>query len=151
MRRPMKRWIAMLSLVILLASMVMVPPAADAVVAYEFYGDYTDVAKIYDYNSCPSIQGLAVGSQYLYTIKINSTDDGAFISMTDKDTGDTQKLYNGDTGGYMFTYLDHANDMDVWGFDGYSQVFVATTKQGASGTFVSDGRAPTCTRRRNTT
>jgi hypothetical protein len=28
--------------------------------------------------------------------------------------------------------MGHANDMDVWGIDGYSHIFVATTKQGAN-------------------
>ena len=94
MKRTMKRVVALLSLVVLLIGMIYVPMEANA--ANEFYGDYTDVAKIYDYGSCPSMQGLAVGSQMLYTIKINSDDSKAFISMTDKDTSKTTKLYNSD-------------------------------------------------------
>ncbi|MBQ2382599.1 MAG: InlB B-repeat-containing protein, partial [Oscillospiraceae bacterium] len=125
--------VALLCFVLLAVSLVLVPQSAEAVAAYEFYGDYTDVAKIYDYNSCPSIQGVAVGSQKLYSIKINGSDSAAFISMSDKDTGETVKLYNADAGSYMFTYLDHANDMDVWGIDGPSNLFVATTKKGAQG------------------
>ena len=130
MHKRMQKLIAIFSLVLLLASMIVVPNEVEA--ASEFYGDYTDVAKITDYNSCPSIQGIAVGSQMIYTVKINGDDTQAFITMTDKDTGETTKLYNQDAGSYMFNYLDHANDMDVWGIDGKSHIFVATTKQGAN-------------------
>ena len=131
MNKKMQKLIAMFTLVVLLASLIVLPNEVSA--ANDFYGDYTDVAKIYDYGSCPSLQGLAVGSQKLYAVKINGSDNQAFISMTDKDSGDTVKLYNADAGSYFFDYLDHANDMDVWGIDGYSNIFVATTKQGANG------------------
>ena len=131
MKKRMISLIALFSLFLLLAPMILVPVEVEA--ASVFYGDYTDVDKIYDYGSCPSMQGLAVGSQQLYTIKINSSDSLAVISMTDKDTGSTTTLYNADAGSYYFSYLDHANDMDVWGIDGYSNIFVATTKQGSNG------------------
>lgn len=131
MSKTMQRLSALFSLVILLVSVVQMPNRAEA--ASAFYGDYTDVTKIYDYGSCPGMQGLAVGSQMLYTVKVNSNDTLAVIKMTDKDTGDTTTLYNADAGSYYFSYLDHANDMDVWGIDGYSNLFVATTKQGADG------------------
>ena len=130
MSKMIKRTVALLTLVMLLVGMVYVPMEADA--ANEFYGDYTDVAKIYDYGSCPSMQGLAVGSQMMYTIKIGSNDSLAFISMTDKDTGETTKLYNSDAGSYYFNYLGHANDMDVWGIDGYSNIFVTSTNEGSN-------------------
>ena len=131
MNKRIQKLIAMFALVAILASFVVVPTEVSA--ANDFYGDYTDVAKIYDYGSCPSIQGLAVGSQKMYAVKINGSDSQAFISMSDKDTGETVKLYNADANSYYFNYLDHANDMDVWGIDGYSNIFVATTKQGANG------------------
>ena len=131
MNKRIQKLIAVLTLVVLLASLIVLPNEVSA--ANDFYGDYTDVAKVYDYGSCPSIQGLAVGSQKMYAVKINSDDTQAFITMADKDTGDTTKLYNADANSYYFDYLDHANDMDVWGIDGYSNIFVATTKQGANG------------------
>ena len=130
MSKLMKRTVAFLSLVMLLMGLVYVPMEAEA--ANEFYGDYTDSAKIYDYGSCPSMQGLAVGSQMMYTVKINSGDSQAFISMTDKDTGTTTKLYNSDAGSYYFNYLGHANDMDVWGIDGNSHLFITTTNEGSN-------------------
>lgn len=130
MSKLMKRTVALLSLVMLLMGLVYVPIEAEA--ANAFYGDYTDSAKIYDYGSCPSMQGLAVGSQMMYTVKINSSDSQAFISMTDKDTGTTTKLYNSDAGSYYFNYLGHANDMDVWGIDGNSHLFITTTNEGSN-------------------
>lgn len=129
MNKTTKRLIACLTMAVLLVTMVYVPPVVNA--ANEFYGNYTDVAKIYDYGSCPSMQGLAVGSQMLYTVKIGSSDSLAFISMTDKDTGTTTRMYNADAGSYYFDYLGHANDMDVWGIDGSSNLFIATTNKGA--------------------
>ena len=131
MNKRTKRWIALFLLVLLLAPMVLVPVEVEA--ASEFYGDYTDVSYIYDYGACTGMQGLAVGSQMLYTVKINESDQLAVIKMTDKDTGETTTLYNADAGSYYFSYLDHANDMDVWGIDGYSNLFVATTKIGSGG------------------
>ena len=130
MNKTLKRLVACLTLAVLLASMVYVAPPAQAV--NEFYGDYTDAAKVYDYSSCPSMQGLAVGSTYMYTVKIGSNDTSAFISMTHKDTGATTRLYNADAGSYLFNYLGHANDMDVWGIDGYSNLFVTTTNKGSN-------------------
>ena len=125
MNKRFKKLIAMLTLVMLLASMVVLPNEASA--ANDFYGDYTDVAKVYDYGSCPSIQGIAVGSQKMYAVKINGDDTQAFITMADKDSGATTKLYNADANSYYFNYFSHANDMDVWGIDGYSNIFVTTT------------------------
>ena len=131
MNRKMQKIIALFSLVALLASMVFVPNEVEA--ASAFYGDYTDIAVIKDAGSCPSIQGMAVGSQKLYTVKINGdTNQKAFISMTDKVTGEMVKLINSATGDYYFDYLNHANDMDVWGIDGLSHIFVATTLEGAN-------------------
>lgn len=96
----------------------------------EYYNTYGEVDKITDLGSCPSMQGMAVGSTYIYTVKINSDNSSAFISMTHKDTGDTTTLINNATGGYYFYNLGHANDMDVWGIDGNSHIFVTSTNKG---------------------
>ena len=131
MKKRMRKLIALFSLILLLAPMLLVPVEVKAATGY--FDDYADVTKIYDYGACTGMQGLAVGSQMLYTVKINESDQLAVIKMTDKDTGDTTTLYNADAGSYYFSYLDHANDMDVWGIDGYSNLFVATTKIGSGG------------------
>ena len=106
MKFSWKRSVLSIALVmVLLASLVYWPQKADA--AYSFYGDYTDVAKIKNYSSsCPGMQGLAVGSQYLYTIKINSDDTLAVISKTDKDTGKTigNEEGEGQTSFYLWKY-----------------------------------------------
>ena len=130
MKNRFRSILALLMLVAVVAGMGFV--SIDAAAANDFYGDYTDVSKIYDYGSCPSMQGLAVGSGMLYSVKIGSNDSLAFISMTDKDTGTTTKLYNADAGSYYFTELGHANDMDVWGIDGYSHIFVTSTNEGSN-------------------
>lgn len=131
MKKIAKRMMSALLAVLLLASVVLVPSEVDA--ASEFHGDYTDVCKIYDIGSCPAMQGMAVGSQMLYTVKINSSDTLAAITMTDKDdSSSTVTLYNADAGSYYFNYLNHANDMDVWGIDGYSNLFVTTTVEGSN-------------------
>ena len=131
MKLKLTRCLLLIALaVILTASAVYTPLQASA--AAQNYGSYTDIAKIYNYGSCPGMQGLAVGSQMLYTIKINSDDSQAIMYMTDKDTGTTTQLINGDTGSYYFTGLSHANDMGVWGIDGSSHIFVGSTEKGSS-------------------
>ncbi len=102
-----------------------------ATLAADFYGDYTDVAKIKDYGSCPSMQGMAMGSQMVYTVKINSGNTLANIYMTDKDSGSTSRMTDSSDGSYYFSGLGHANDMAVWGFDGLSHLFVTTTNEGS--------------------
>lgn len=130
MKKLIVKAICVLLVVCMLAAYIVVPAEVNAV--GEFYGSYTDVDKIADYSSCSSMQGLAVGSQKMYTVKINSDDTKAFISMTDKDTGETVKLYNSDASSYYFDYLGHANDMDVRSFDGKSHLFVATMEKGSN-------------------
>ena len=59
MNTRMQKLIAMFTLVVLLASLVLVPNEVSA--ANDFYGDYTDVAKVYDYGSCPQYSGPCRG------------------------------------------------------------------------------------------
>ena len=129
MNGSIKRVMATILVVVLLLTNVNF---ASVVNAYEFFGSYTDVAKIYDSNSCPSMQGLAVGSQMMYAIKIKTDNTRAVITMTDKDTGEITTLTDASTGYSYFTGLDHANDMAVWGIDGASHIFVATTLKGSN-------------------
>ena len=130
MKAPFKRVLALILMAVLLLSNVNLFPAASA--ASLFYGDYTDVRKVYDSNSCPSMQGLAVGSQYLYTIKIKTDNSRAVITRTDKDTGSYTTLTDASTGYSYLTGLDHANDMAVWGIDSKSHLFIGTTLQGSN-------------------
>ena len=130
MKSTMKRAIAVVMLVAVLLSNVSLASAVTS--DWVFYGDYTDVTTLKNYSGTyPGMQGLAVGSQYLYAIKINSNDTLATIAMVDKDTGATTWLKDSSDGSVVFSGFDHANDMAVWGIDGSSHLFIATTKQGA--------------------
>ena len=131
MRSLFKRSIALLLFLALLLPYCNILPEAKAA-DYLFYGDYTDVAVIKDSNSSPSMQGLAVGSQMMYAIKIQSDTGKSVITMTDKDTTEITILKDAATGYSYFTGLGHANDMAVWGIDGYSHIFVTTTNKGAN-------------------
>lgn len=73
---------------------------------------------------------MAVGSTYLYTVKIKGDNSGAVLQKTNKNTGATTNLTN--STGSIYTYLNHANDMDVTTIDGYSQLFVATMATGSN-------------------
>ena len=107
MRSPFKRVLALILMAALLLSNVNLFPSASA--ASLFYGDYTDVRKVYDSNSCPSMQGLAVGSQYLYTIKIKTDNSRAVITRTDKDTGSYTTLTDASTG-----YTEYEGTLTEW-------------------------------------
>ena len=67
MIKKLMRTIFLLLAVSLLATCVSLPMEANA--AVEYYNTYSDVDKITDYGSCGSMQGLAVGSQKLYSVK----------------------------------------------------------------------------------
>jgi hypothetical protein len=81
------------------------------------------------------MQGLAVGSKYLYTVKIGGSDSKAVLFKTNKDTKATTQLKNTD-GKKVISYLGHANDMDVTTLDGKSHLFVATMKTGSKAVVV---------------
>ena len=105
----MKRAIAVVMLVAVLLSNVSLASAVTS--DWVFYGDYTDVTTLKNYSGTyPGMQGLAVGSQYLYAIKINSNDTLATIAMVDKDTGATTWLKDSSDGSVVFSGFDHAND-----------------------------------------
>ena len=75
---------------------------------------------------------MAVGSGWLYTVKINGNDTKAVISKTNKSTGATTNLKTS-SGASTFNYLGHANDMDVASVNGKSNLYIATMKVGAGG------------------
>ncbi|MGN0470995.1 MAG: RICIN domain-containing protein, partial [Acutalibacteraceae bacterium] len=54
----------------------------------------------------------------------------AVLQKTNKNTGKTTNLTN--STGSNYSYLNHANDMDVTTIDGYSQLFVATMATGSN-------------------
>ena len=82
-------------IVCVIASSVV--PASAASTGY--FNSYSTVATIKDRSSCSSMQGMAVGSTYLYTVKVNgTTNQKAFISKTNKNTGETTVLTDTSTG-----------------------------------------------------
>ncbi len=94
-----------------------------------YYNTYSDVASIPDVNGCPSMQGMAVGSKWLYTAKTSTDNSKAVIYKTNKDTGARTLLTNSATGNTYATYLGHANDMCVTKIGDYSNLFVVTMKE----------------------
>lgn len=128
-KRRISAWIAaaLMSVCVVVSSVV---PASAASTGY--FNSYSTVATIKDRSSCPSMQGIAVGSTYLYTIKINgNTNKKAFISKTNKNTGATTVLTDTSTGSTYINYIGHANDMDVCSVDGKSHLFIATMNTGS--------------------
>ena len=95
-RRRISAWIAsVLMIVCVIASSVV--PASAASTGY--FHSYSTGATIKDRSSCSSMQGMAVGSTYLYTVKVNgTTNQKAFISKTNKNTGETTVLTDTSTG-----------------------------------------------------
>ena len=132
MKKRMISLIALFSLFLLLAPMILVPVEVEA--ASVFYGDYTDVAKIYDYGSCPSMQGMSVHGNYVYACKINGdTETSAVVARVHKDTGSTSFLTNAATGTIYFSDFGHGNDIEVETIAGVTTLFVPTSKSGAGG------------------
>lgn len=105
--------------------MVAVFPQIIVSAATNYYNTYTEVASIGNRSSCSAMQGLAVGSTWLYTVKIKDDNSSAVIQKTNKSTGATTNLTDSN-GSATYSYLNHANDMDVTTIDGYSQLYIAT-------------------------
>ncbi len=126
MRSAFRRIGTLLLCIAMVLSMVPTLELPTDAASTAYYNEYYTVQFNYDYGSCGSMQGLAVGSSYLYTVKINGSNTSAVMYMTHKDTEVTTQLINGSTGGYYFYNLGHANDMDVWGIDNASHIFVTS-------------------------
>ncbi len=73
----------------------------------------------------PSMQGIAVGSGYLYSVKI-ADNTSACIYRTSQTTGETVAVTNSATNTKIFSNLGHANDMESWG----SYLYVTTAGDG---------------------
>ena len=102
---------------------------------YDFYGcyeSYDTVAALKKSNGCGIMQGMAVGSTYMYTAQINDAETKAVIRKTNRNTGEVTILKDSSTGKSYFTYLAHANGMEVCSLDGYSNLFIVTTKTGSN-------------------
>lgn len=94
-----------------------------------YYSSYHTIKTIDDVADCTSMQGFAVGSKYLYSIKVNSKNSKAVIFKTHKETKKVTQLKNGDDQTMFAKNLGHANDADVLVIDGKSHLFIATMKK----------------------
>ena len=80
----------------------------------EYYTNYGTIMHLYNMGGCTGMQGMTVDNTYLYNVKVNSsTEDSAFIARTHKDTGSTVYLIDSSTGSNYFSYLGHANDLEL--------------------------------------
>ena len=129
--KAISKRIAVLLVSVLLLACMAVGSASPAFAAVKYYNSYSDIAAIKDKSSCPSMQGIAVGSTYIYSVKVNGdTNKSAFISKTNRKTGSTVTLKTS-SGATTFNYLGHANDMDVTSINDKSNLFIATMTTGS--------------------
>ena len=127
-----KRIVALLLCLTMLATLVLVVPPMK--VEARNYGEYEDVAKVYDQGSCPSMQGMSVHGNYVYACKINGdTETAAVVARAHKDTGSTTFLTNAATGSIYFSDFGHGNDIEVETIAGVTTLFVPTSISGAGG------------------
>jgi hypothetical protein len=88
--RPGKRFT--LFVVLLFCTAMMMPVTASAA----YYNTYTTVATLNNANNCNNAQGFAVGSTYVYSVKINSDESKAVIYRTKMSDGTTTLMTNGE-------------------------------------------------------
>lgn len=114
-----------------LALLVALALAPLAVARAAYYNTYTTVATLPNAAGCAATQGFDTGSTYAYSAKINGDDTSAILLRTNKSTGATNVMTNGDTGGTSASYLGHANDLVLSSINGDTCMFVATMKTGS--------------------
>ena len=119
MKIQRKRFVATaLCLILLVGLIVPQLPVVNAVdvsntVPQQHYSNYSDLALIYDQNSCYSMQGMTVNNTYVYCAKTGSNDARAIVVRIDKNTGAKTLMTNSATGYSYFTNLGHANALDI--------------------------------------
>lgn len=112
---------------LVLCATMIIPDAASAA----YYNTYTTVDTLPDAQGCTAVQGFAVGSTYVYSIKIKKDETRAVIYRTRMSDGTTTLMKNGDDGTTYATYLGHGNDIALHSNDGKYYMFVVTMKKGA--------------------
>ncbi len=116
------------SLILVLATVlamgVSLPQEASAASGY--YVNYNDIAIVEKDAAVPIMEGMAVGSTYIYTAQINDSDTKAIINKTNIKTGETVVLKDSSTGSTRLNYLNHANGMCLKSYNGKTNLFVAT-------------------------
>lgn len=112
---------------VLLCTAMLFPITASAA----YYNTYSTVAKLNNANGCYAAQGFAVGSSYVYSVKVNSSNTKAVIYRTKMSDGSTTLMKNGDNGTTYATYLGHANDVVLSSIGGKFYMFVVTMNAGS--------------------
>ena len=125
-----RRLLACLLCALMMVSVLIGVATTANAASLQYYNSYNGIALIKNRGKCSSMQGMAVGSTYIYTVKIKTDNTKAFISKTNKNTGETTVLTETATGSTYINYLGHANDMDVCSLDGKSNLFIATMETG---------------------
>lgn len=90
MKNQIKKLLSVCIGVILVLTMFPVTTAS-ALSTNDYFNTYTTVADIANRSSCTAMQGLAVGSTWLYTVKTKSDNSSAVIQKTNKNTGATTR------------------------------------------------------------
>ena len=86
-----KRILACLLCIAMLAGFFMIHPPVRS--EAKNYGQYKDVAKVYDQGNCPSMQGMSVCGNYLYACKINgNTDKEAVVARINNDPASSKLI-----------------------------------------------------------
>ncbi len=120
-----KKFIAVISAVMCLTMLFTI--TCDAA----HYVSYKTIATIAKRSKCATMQGMAVGSTWIYTAKIKGSDESRqVLQKTNRKTNKTTNLKNSNGKDY-FTYLGHANDMDVVTINDKSNLYIATMKTGS--------------------
>ena len=73
---PKRLLAALLCFAILAGLLLILPPVQSQA---KNYGQYKDVAKVYDQGSCPSMQGMSVCGNYIYACKIDGNTDASAV------------------------------------------------------------------------
>lgn len=128
----MKKFISVLLTAIILCSVFAVFPATEIKVDAAYYNTYTDVAAIPNANSCGSMQGMAIGKTYIYTIKRDDNDTNCVIHKVARESGNKVQLTNSANGNYTVAGMGHANDACLTVIDGVENMFVVTMVAGTN-------------------
>lgn len=133
-KRSIKSFFAAAIMVASVVASNAIPSFAAASKSTGSFKKFKTVHTISSQSGCTSMQGMAVGDTFFYTVKRNSSDTKAVLQRTHRKTGKTVVIKNGTSS--TFSNLGHANDMDVIGLTlnkvRKSHLFVATMKKGSN-------------------
>ena len=130
MKNATKRIISITLCLLMLA--VLIPAIQPEPVQATNHGEYDTLAMIYDYGSCPSMQGLGLCGDYFYAVKTDGDDYAATVTRVNKNTGAKSMMVNGGNGTYYFYDFGHGNDCEVVVAGGKTNMFIPTSATGAN-------------------